>query len=176
MKRYKHNLSHFRNTSCNMGKIVPIAACEVVRGDTFKHNSNLFLRLSPLLNPVMHPVHVYVQHIFVPYRLLWDKWEDFITGGEDFDDASVVPTIDFSGSPVAAGDLANHLGLPVGFAGTANAFTFRALALYYNEFLRDDQLQDEVGFSTDSGADTTTNTSLLNCNWNKDPFVTARRS
>ena len=141
MKRYKHNLSHFRNTSCDMDKIVPIGAVEVVRGDTFKHNSNLFLRLSPLVNPIMHPVHVYVQHIHVPYRLLWDKWEDFITGGEDFTDASVVPTITFDGtgsnpSPVTAGSLANHLGLPVGFSGSVNAFYFRALALYYNEFLR----------------------------------------
>ena len=66
------------------------------------------------------------------------------------------------------------MGIPVGCQSEINAFKFRAYALYYNEFLRDDQLQDEVGFSNASGPDTTTNTTLLNCNWGKDPFVSAR--
>ena len=174
MKRSKHNLSHFRNSSCKMGQLVPIGACEVLRGDTFKHNTSMFMRLSPLVNPIMHPVHAHIHHVFVPLRIIWDKWEDFITGGEDFTDASVVPTIDTTGSPVQPGDLLNHLGVPVGFEGQVNAFAARAYAMIYNEIYRDDQLQDEVGLSTDSGADTTTNTSLLNCNWSKDPFVSAR--
>lgn len=174
MKRSKYNLSHFRNTSCRMGELVPIGCAEVLHGDTFKHNTNMFMRLSPLANPIMHPVHTHIHHYYVPMRLLWDKWEDFITGGEDLDDASVVPTIDFSASPVVAGSLANHLGLPVGFDGEANAFPFRAMALIYNEIYRDDQLQDKVGFSKESGADTDTNTELLNANWSKDPFTTAR--
>jgi hypothetical protein len=157
-----------------MGSLTPIGAVEVNRGDTFKHNTNMFMRLSPLVNPIMHPVHAHIHHIFVPLRLIWDKWEDFITGGEDFDDASVVPTIDTTGSPVAAGDLLNHLGVPVGFEGKVNAFTARAYAFIYNEIYRDDQLQDKVGLATDSGDDTTTNTDLLNCNWAKDPFVSAR--
>ena len=46
MRRYKHNLSHFRNTTCDMGQLTPIACLEVVRGDTFKHNSSAFLRVS----------------------------------------------------------------------------------------------------------------------------------
>ena len=179
MKRYKHNLSHFRNTSGKMGQMIPIGVVETLRGDTFKHNTNMFMRLSPLVNPVMHPVHAQIHHIHVPYRLLWDKWQDFITGGEDFDDASVMPTITFDGAgdnpdPVTAGSLANHIGLPVGFDGTVPALVFRAIALIYNEIYRDDQLQDEVGFTDASGADTTTNTDLLNSNWSKDPFVAAR--
>ncbi|MBX2833767.1 MAG: hypothetical protein KTR28_02225 [Micavibrio sp.] len=173
-RRNKHNLSHFRNSSCRMGQLVPIGAIEVLRGDTFKHNTNMFMRMSPQVNPVMHPVHTHIHHYYVPMRLLWDKWEDFITGGEDFSDASVVPTINFSSSPVEAGDLANHLGLPVGYSGTANAFLFRAYNLIYNEIYRDQQLQDEAVVSSDSGADSTTETDLLNANWGKDPFTTAR--
>lgn len=174
MRRYKHNLSHFRNSSANMGQLTPIGAVEVLRGDSFKHNTSLFMRLSPMLNPIMHPVHASVHHVYVPLRLIWEDWENFITGGEDFTDASVVPTIDTTGSPVQAGDLLNHLGVPVGYAGKVNAFAARAYALIYNEIYRDDQLQDKVGFSVEGGADTTTNTQLLNSNWSKDPFVSAR--
>lgn len=172
--RSLHNLSHFRNTTGHMGQINLIGAVEVLHGDTFKAHSNLFMRLSPLAAPTMHPVHVQVQHVYVPYRQIWEDWENFITGGEDFDDASVLPTIDFSGSPVTKGSLANQIGLPVGYAGTASALPFRAYAAWWNEFVRDDQLQDKVGLSIEGGADTTTNTDLLRANWNKDYFVAAR--
>lgn len=172
--RSLHNLSHFRNTTGHMGQLIPIAAMEVLHGDTFKANSSMFMRLSPLAAPIMHPVHCHIHHYFVPYRIVWDEFTDFITGGEDFTDASVVPTIDFTGSPVTKGSLANHLGLPVGFASKAEAFKFRAYNMIYNEIYRDDQLQNKVAFSTAGGADTTTEKNLLNVNWNKDYFVGAR--
>jgi hypothetical protein len=174
MRRSKHNLSHFRNTSLNMGQLVPIGCAEVVQGDTFKHNTNMFMRLSPLVKPVMHPVHTHIHHYYVPYRLLWNEFEDFITGGEDFDDASVVPTIDTTGDPVVAGSLLNQLGVPVGFEGKVNAFAVRAYNFIYNRIYRDQQLQDEVPLSLDGGSDTTTDTDLLNANWSKDYFVSAR--
>ena len=101
--RSLHNLSHFRNTTGHMGQLIPIAAMEVLHGDTFKANSSMFMRLSPLAAPIMHPVHCHIHHFFVPYRIIWDDFTNFITGGEDFDDASVVPTIDFAGSPVTKG-------------------------------------------------------------------------
>lgn len=172
--RSLHNLSHFRNTTGHMGQLIPIAAMEVLHGDTFKANSSMFMRLSPLAAPIMHPVHCHIHHYFVPYRIIWEDFTNFITGGEDFDDASVVPTIDFAGSPVTKGSLANHLGLPVGFAGKAEAFKFRAYNLIWNEIYRDDQLQNEVAWSPEGGADTTTEKNMLNVNWNKDYFVGAR--
>lgn len=172
--RSLHNLSHFRNTTGHMGQIIPICAAEVLHGDTWKAYSNMFMRLSPLVAPIMHPVHTHVHHYFVPYRTIWEDFENFITGGEDFNDASVVPTIDFSGSPVTKGSLADHLGIPVGYNGTVEALRFRAFAKIYNEIYRDDQLQSEVGLDITGGADTTTNTAMLRCNWNKDYFVGAR--
>lgn len=174
LRRNKHNLSHFRHTSFDMGKLTPIACYPTIRGDTIKQKTSLLLRTSPLVYPIMHPVHSYVAHYAVPIRLIWEEWTDFITGGEDFDAEPTFPTIDFSGSPVAAGDLANHLGYPVGFAGTASALEFRAFALIYNERIRDDQLQAKVGLDITSGADTTTNTDNLNANWNADMYVKAR--
>jgi hypothetical protein len=173
-RRHLHDLGHFKNSSFDMGELVPIMAETALAGDTWKHRTNVFMRLLPTLFPLMHPCHVSVHHWFVPFRLIWEDYEDFITGGEDGLNASVLPTIDFSGSPVAAGDLADYLGLPVGYDGNASALKFRAMALIYNENYRDDQIQSEIGLSLASGADSTTSTSLLNANWQKDNFTGAR--
>ena len=174
MKRYKHKMPHGRNTTFNMGKIVPIGRLPVTRNETFMHSTSTFMRVSPLAFPVMHPVNIYTRQLYVPYDLVWDDYREFISGGEDNDDNSEHPYIDFSSSPVTAGSLANHLGFPVGYAGIASALPFRAYALYYNEHVRDDQLQAKIPISLASGEDTTTSLDLLNDNWDKDPFTSAR--
>ena len=76
-----------------MGELIPCGLMEVLPGDTIQQRTGVLLRLSPLVAPVMHPVHYHVHHWFVPNRLLWDDFENFITGGPDGDDASVYPTI-----------------------------------------------------------------------------------
>ncbi|AJK28223.1 putative major capsid protein [Eel River basin pequenovirus] len=173
-KRTLHDLGNYKLATGDMGELIPIMCEEALAGDTWKHKTNTFMRLLPTLFPIMHPCHVSVHHWFVPYRLIWEDYEDFITGGEDGLNASVLPTIDFSGSAVAAGDLADYLGLPVGFNSTASALPFRAYAKIYNENYRDDQIQAEIGLSEASGADTTTSTDLKNANWQKDNFTGAR--
>ena len=107
LRRSKHNLTHMRHASGKMGNIIPIGVAEVVRGATFKHSPSMFMRLAPMLNPVMHPVHAHIHHVHFPFRILWDKYEDFITGGEDFDDASVLPYLNNT-EPVTAGSFLNH--------------------------------------------------------------------
>lgn len=174
MKRYKHNIPHGRNTTFNLGKIVPIGRILNTRGETFMHSTSTFFRVSPMQFPVMHPVHIYTRQVHIPFDLVWEDFRDFISGGEDNDDNSEHPYIDFSSSPVTAGSLANHLGYPVGFNGQASALPFRAYNLYWNEHVRDDQLQAKVALSLASGEDTTTSTDLLNDNWQKDPFTSAR--
>lgn len=174
MKRYKHRIGHGRNTTFDMGKIVPIGRIPVTRGETLMHSTSTFYRVSPMVYPVMHPVNIYTRQVYIPYDLIWEDFQEFVSGGEDNDDASIHPYIDFSASPVTAGSLANHLGLPVGFDGQASALPFRAYALYWNEHVRDDQLQAKVSISLASGEDTTTSIALLNDNWDKDPFTSAR--
>ena len=174
IRRYKHKMPHFRNTTFNMGQLSPVSCIPVTRGETFRHNTNLFMRVSPLQNPLMHPCHTYIRHYYVPYSIIWDNWREFISGGEDNDDESVHPYVDFTGSAVAAGDLANQLGLPVGFEGVANALPFRAYNLIWNEHYRDDQLQAKKNISLDDGEDTTTDLDMINDNWANDPFMSAR--
>ena len=67
-KRSKHDLSHYKQFTCNQGELVPIAVQEVLPGDSFQMSTKALVRLSPLVAPVMHPVHAQIMHYFVPYR------------------------------------------------------------------------------------------------------------
>ena len=107
MKRSKFSLSHYKLFSCDLGELVPCGLLEVLPGDTVQHATSALVRCSPLLAPVMHPVHVKIHHWFVPHRLVWNDWENFITGGPDGNNASVFPTITIGGgSGAAVGSLA----------------------------------------------------------------------
>lgn len=176
MKRSKHSLSHFRNMTFNMGELVPCGVMEVLPGDTIQMSSSLLVRTSPLLAPVMHPTHIRVHHWFVPHRLVWTDWPNFITGGKDGLNASVFPTITpNTGSGYAVGSLADYLGVPTGVDDLPHsAIPFRAYALIWNEFYRDPVLQTELTIDLTDGADTTTNITLQNVAWEKDYFTSAR--
>lgn len=175
MKRSKHSLSNFKLLSCDMGELVPCGITEVLPGDTIQQATSALVRASPLMAPVMHPVHVRIHHWYVPHRLVWDSWEDFITGGPDGNDASEFPTIDMGGSGAAVGSLADYLGVPTGVANLdVSALPFRAYAMIYNEWYRDQDLQTPLAISTADGADSTTSTALQNIGWEKDYFTSAR--
>lgn len=182
MKRSKHSLSHTNLFSCDMGELVPISTVEVVPGDTMQMATSMLLRVSPLLAPVMHPVHCRIHHWFVPHRLVWDDWEPFITGGPDGMDESVFPTITLdytAGTPDTGsnivGSLADYLGVPPKIDSLeVSALPFRAYALIFNEWYRDQDLVTALTIDTTSGADTTTNTDLQNCAWEKDYFTSSR--
>jgi len=176
MKRAKHSLSNYKLLSCDLGELVPIGITEVLAGDSIQQATNALIRAAPLLSPVMHPVSVSIAHWFVPHRLIWDDWEPFITGGPDGMDASVFPTIAMppsTGAPV--GSLADYLGVVPGVADLpVSALPFRAYALIFNEWYRDQDLVSALTIDTTSGVDTTTNTTLQIAAWEKDYFTTAR--
>lgn len=176
MKRSKHSLSNYKLLSCDLGELVPIGLTEVLAGDSIQQATNALIRAAPLLSPVMHPVKVSISHWFVPHRLIWEDWEDFITGGPDGLDASVHPYIAMPASTGAAvGSLADYLGIPTGVADLeVSALPFRAYALIYNEWYRDQDLQTALTIDVTSGQDTTTNTAIQNGGWEKDYFTSAR--
>ena len=128
--------------------------------------------MAPLVTPVMHRVFVRIHHFFVPNRLIWDDWEDFITGGPDGNDNSVHPYRGFGS--VTAGTLRDYLGLPPGTYSPsliASALPFRAYQMIYNEYYRDQDLSTKATIQTTSGGDSTTDT-LQKASWPKDYFTT----
>lgn len=174
MKRSKFNLSYTKLLSCDLGELIPLGLTEVLPGDSVQQSTSALVRAAPLLAPVMHPVHVRIHHWFVPHRLVWDNWEDFITGGPDGNNASVFPTIT-AASGFAVGSLGDYLGVPTGVNNIeVSALPFRGYAMIWNEWYRDQDLQTKLVFSTASGADTTTNLLLQNGAWEKDYFTSAR--
>lgn len=176
MKRAKFSLSNYKLFSGDMGELIPCGLMEVLPGDTIQAATSALVRCAPLLTPPMHPVNVAIHHWFVPHRIIWDDWEGFITGGPDGEDDSVFPTITFGGGTGAAvGSLADYLGVTPGVNNlTVSALPFRAYALIWNEFYRDQDLQTLLALSTASGADATTSTALQNGAWEKDYFTSSR--
>ena len=174
--RNKHSLSYTHLLSMNQGALVPVGLTEVLLGDSIQQASNILLRVSPLVTPVMHPVTVQVAHFYVPHRIIWEDFEDFITGGPDGLDASVFPTITFGGgSGAAVGSLADYLGVPPGVNNLeVSALPVRAYQLIFREWFRDQDLVTAPTIDITSGADTTTTTTLQFAGWEKDYFTTAR--
>lgn len=163
MKRNKFNLSHYNLTSCDMGELVPISCVEVLPGDVVQAHSSMFMRLSPLIAPVMHPVTARIHHWYVPYRILWDNWESFITGGADGADASVFPTVT---TTVSKGDPLDYMGIPVTPSPvTVSELPIRAMNKIFNEWYRD---QDLVAERTESDL------TMPIIAWEKDYFTASR--
>lgn len=178
MKRSKFSLSNYKLLTCDQGQLVPVGLTEVLPGDTIQQSSSFLVRLSPLLAPVMHPVHITCHHWFVPHRLVWRDWESFITGGANGDDQSVFPYIKFPNGGPEIKTLADYFGIPtdiVNVNGTeVSALPFRAYALIFNEWYRDQDLVSELVMDNTDGEDTTTSVALQNVAWQKDYFTSAR--
>lgn len=141
------NLSHDRKMSMNMGTLTPTLVMDVLPGDKIKLNSTQMLRFAPMIAPVMHRIDVYTHFFFVPNRLTWSNWEDFITGGEDGMDNSVFPYIKCKEQSTQPGSLADYMGipkLPNTIKGSeVSALPFAAYSLIYNEYYRDQNLIDK---------------------------------
>lgn len=168
MKRSKHNLSHYNLVTCDMGKLVPVALTEALPGDTFQQSTSMLLRMSPLLAPVMHPVTIRLHHFFVPHRLNWEGWEDFITGGPDGTGTALPYPTNSAPVTVTTGSLWDYLGVPVGKTfpiGALSMLPIMAYNLIYNEFYRDQDLVAEVN---------ELQATPLQIAWEKDYFTAAR--
>lgn len=178
MKTNKFSLSNYKLFTGRMGELIPCGIQETLPGDTFQQASSVFLRLNTMVRPVMHPLHVRLHHFFVPYRLIWEDFEAFITGGTDGEgDGAVYPTIDWGANDPAEGTLGDYLGIPANPGGlVTSALPFRAYALIYNEYFRDQDLVNPLTIEKTSGADTTTNRNLQLIAWEKDYFTSARET
>lgn len=173
-RRSLFSLSHFKLFTGKMGYLYPVACMEALPGDTFQMSTSIFLRFSPMVAPVMTPVTVKVHHWFVPTRLIWEDFEDMITGGPDGTSVPIPPYFVADADGVESRSVQDYLGIPPGVPKLEySALPQRALNLIYNEWYRDQNLQSEKPLSTASGLDTTTEQSLFLSPWDKDYFTSA---
>jgi len=198
-KKNNFDLSHEVKMTGNMGELYPCYIQDVIPGDSFKVNTQQLVRFSPLLAPMMHNVDFKLDYFFVPYRIIWDEWKDFITGGEDGNDLPSYPRIRVSATSqtfLTKGSLADYLGVPptTATAGTKggawndiatataerqeiSALPFRAYQLIWHEYFRDQNVGDEHEQFTGSGVHTSTDQvslmSLRKSNWQKDYFTSS---
>lgn len=173
------DLSHDAKMSLDMGNLVPIFVQDTIPGDKFNINSSQMIRFAPLLAPVMHQIKVYQHFFFVPNRILWDKWNDFISGGEDGDDKSAAPFIKLSGELSNQGNLLDYMGIPPK-NGTGdfniNPLSLAAYQLIYNEYFRDENLTTKADYKLQNGDNAAIQTSLQTMRqraWEHDYFTSA---
>ena len=192
------DLSHEVKMSGKFAHLMPVMLQETLPGDHFRNTSQVFLRFAPMLAPVMHRVDVTVHFFFVPNRLLWDEWEEFITGGREGEppESQPVPPY-FVMSELAAeedatrmgkGGTWDYFGLPtwdgvdaVTSTERVSALPFRAYNKIWNDYYKDPNLDEEIYLNTPSGgnvtiASTTGEGYLFNPftkAWEKDYFTSA---
>lgn len=160
------DLSYEKKFTADMGQLIPVLADEMVPGDFFQIGNQAIIRFQPMVAPILHEINMFYHVFFVPYRLLWDEWEDFITGGITGDLTPTPPTWDPTLN--TEGSLWDYLGFPTGIDPGAGArpltFPRDAYNLIFNEYYRDETLQTEVALDQES---------VLNRNWEKDYFTSS---
>jgi len=151
------DLSHDVKMSFKMGGLYPTCAMDCVPGDKVRISTETMLRFAPLIAPVMHKVNVTTHYFFVPNRILWPNWEQWITGNLD-----VTPPYayyaELSGETnisIPVKSLGDYLGLPTEAQSNGYLFPDRnaqifspfSIAAYnkiWNEYYRDQNLQTSL--------------------------------
>lgn len=199
----KFDLSHDKMLTAQMGRLCPVLCQEMVPGDRFRVQSDLMCRTVPLVSPAFGSLKAYIHYFFVPNRLLWDQWEDFITGGEDGTDRPVPPYVQYNDLVfdahtrtgedynVGSGCLWDYFGLPLadwdstsgGNATPISLLPFKAYSLIYNEYYRDQNVDPEYEIFVDQSGRQVLNSSgrfgfsfhfdVPRRRWLKDYFTSA---
>lgn len=117
--RFKHNLSHTVTATMNMGLVTPLVTLPAYPGDKFPITNRVLARTLPQVGPTMHDVRFSVDYHEVPWRQIFDKmglnWDNFLTGGADGTDETVLPKVTVPASGWPEGSLADFLGYPANY-------------------------------------------------------------
>lgn len=179
--RSSFDTQYAHKTTFDGGYLVPIYCDEVLPGDMHNVKATMFARLATPLFPVMDNLHLDTFFFFVPNRLVWTNWVKFMGEQANPSDSIsyVVPQITSSAGGYAVGSIFDHFGLPT--AGqitgsntvTHNALPLRAYNLVYNEWFRDENLQNSVVVNTGDSGDDVSDYTLLRRGKRKDYFTGA---
>lgn len=172
----KFNIGYEHMFTAKMGYLYPAFVKNVVPGDTVKLGNDVIVRFQPLKTPILQDVNAYMHYFFVPYRILWENWEEFITGGEDGRSTMTQSSINWlTSNGRVKGSIWDKIGLPVkksdgsvlGDSSTdlcVPAWPRLAYNSIFNYYYKDENLQQDVS---------STNEQLLKRAWRKDYFTSA---
>ena len=159
--RSRFRMQHTHKTTFDAGVLVPVYCEEVLPGDTFNCRMTAFARLATPLFPIMDNLHLDTFFFFVPNRLVWDNWQRFM-GERDNPSSSVdflVPHVQSPLGGFAVGSIYDYFGLPtvgqIDPAGSigCTSLPLRAYTLIWNEWFRDQNLQDSIQVAKNDGPD-----------------------
>jgi len=172
--RSKFNRSHGFKTTFNAGYLVPMFVDEVLPGDTFNLRMTGFARLATPLVPFMDNLFMETFYFFVPRRLLWDNWQKF--NGEQLNPGDstdfLIPQMQAPTGGYEVGSLSDYFGLPTGKENYKHdSVMHRAYNLIYNEWFRDENLQDSVPVPKGDGPDSPSDFKLLRRGKRHDYFT-----
>ncbi len=153
IQRSVFNRSHGLKTAFDSGDLIPIFVDEALPGDTFTLKTSAFVRMATPIFPIMDNFYMDVFFFAVPNRLVWDNWQKF--NGEQVNPGDstsfTVPTIT---GQVIQESLSDFMGIPFNVAGTKfNSLHHRAYNFIWNEWFRDENLQNSVTVDRDDGPD-----------------------
>lgn len=174
-KRNYFDLTHDVKTTIKMGQLLPVCAMEAVPGDHFNISAESLIRFGPLVAPVMHRFDATIHYFFVPNRILWPNWEEFITGNDSAQPRNAPYIVLNNLNDIKAAKLAHALGCPKTAATNVkvNALPFSAYQKIYREYYRDQNLVPDY-FSDLTDGDNSTNLALTDLRyraWMHDYFT-----
>jgi len=177
------NRSFAHKTTFDSGYLIPIMLDEILPGDTMKVKGNFFARLATMIFPIMDNIFLDFFFFFIPNRLLWENWERFMGAQDHIVDTNdyLIPIVSDPGTPdqtrFPEGSLADYFGLPtqvkIKDVDLPSALPFRAYKLVWNEWFRDQNLQDKVDLDIGNGPDDISFYSLLKRGKRHDYFTAA---
>jgi len=174
--RSKFNRSHGLKTTFDSGYLVPIFVDEVLPGDTFSMDCTLFARVATLISPIMDNMYMDTFWFFVPERLVFDHFQAMCGEQDNPTDSTdyLFPTVKSpTGTGFEVGSIADYFGLPTGIPNLeVRAEPFRAYNLIYNEWFRDENLQDSLPF-TKADSDQYSNYKLVRRGKRHDYFTSS---
>jgi len=179
--RSRFDRSHGHKTTFNAADIIPIFIDEALPGDSFNLKMTGFARMSTPIYPVMDNLYMSTFFFAVPMRLVWDNFQKFMGEQDNPGDSTdyLIPVMDVSQPPLSTTgypqeSLEDYMGLPILKNGLEHSCLWhRAYNLIWNEWFRDQNLQDSVAVNTDDGPDDPADYTILQRNKRHDYFTSA---
>lgn len=156
IQRSTFDRSHGHKTTFDAGLLIPILVDEALPGDTYNVNMTGFARLATPIFPLMDNMYMDTQFFAVPMRLVWDNWQRFNGEQRDPGDSTdfLIPQLTSPSGGYEFNSIYDHMGIPPGIAGIQHSALFlRAYNLVYNEWYRDQNMQDSLPVPRGDGPD-----------------------